>query len=176
MLETPYSAFGALLYDPDAPEGKIVAAGFPKAIDEANIFLDEATKLIPDKAGEISELKDRFQLIAVKAKRPIEIGQAVPPLLIGKNIKPGELDQFAHGAVLLTDVDMQTRTLTSEITEFDARLIAESAQATADLRAQLSGATTLMVDLAAPRVDRQFQVRSDEAHGTARDERRPQAA
>jgi len=145
MMEAPYSAFGALLYDPNAPEGKIAVAGFPKAIADANMFFDEGSKLAPDKAGEISKFKDRFQAIAGKAKRPIEIGKAIPPLSLGRKIKPEELDQFAEGAVLMAEIDMQTRTLISDIVEFNSKLIAENAQAAADLRAQSSHATTLLV-------------------------------
>jgi methyl-accepting chemotaxis protein len=144
MLEAPYSAFGGLLYDPDSPEGKLAAQGFPKSIADANSFLDEAAKLIPEKKTDIAQLKDRFGAIAVKAKRPFEIGEALPALSVGRKLTPEQLDQFAEGALLMADIDIATRALTDDIKAFNKNLIAENAQAAQELSAQSSEAMTTM--------------------------------
>ena len=145
MLEAPYSVFGILLYDANSPEGKAAVEGFPKAVDHAVTLLDQAAALLPDRAGEIAKFKQRFNAIVDKARKPIEIGKALPALSEGRKIKPEELDQFAQGALLIGEVDTQMRALNDEVLTFYAKLIAENAQAAADLRSLSSRTTTTMI-------------------------------
>ena len=144
MVMVPYSVFGALLYDPDGPDGRIAAEGFSKAVAQTNSLLDEATKLTPEKASEIAKFKDRFQPLVEKSKQVVKIGQGIPPLSLGRKLKPEELDQFAEGATLISDVDMQTRTLIDDLVKFNNVLLAENAAAAEDLRAQSTNALVTM--------------------------------
>ncbi|MGD1015913.1 MAG: methyl-accepting chemotaxis protein [Roseiarcus sp.] len=138
MFEAPYSAIGALFYDADSPEGRAAAEGFRNAAAGAGSAFDEAMKLAPDRASEISEFKERFQALVEKSKAVAKIGQRIPPLSAGRKLKPEELDQFAESAVLIADIDAQTRGLIDEGAKFDNALLAENVQVAADLRAQWS--------------------------------------
>jgi methyl-accepting chemotaxis protein len=144
MFEASYSAIGALFYDADSPEGRAAAEGFRKAAAGAGSGFDEAMKLAPDKAPEIAKFKERFQALVEKSKAVAKIGQGIPPLSAGRKLKPEELDQFAEGAVLVADIDAQTRGTIDEMVKFDNALLAENAQAAADLRAQSSGSLVAM--------------------------------
>ena len=97
MVMVPYSVFGTLFYDSDSPEGRDADAGFPKSIAAADSLLDDAAKLLPEKAAAIVKFKDRFDAIAEKAKAPLKIGDATPGLAHGSKLKPDELDQMAEG-------------------------------------------------------------------------------
>jgi methyl-accepting chemotaxis protein len=144
MVMAPYSVFGALLYDPNGPDGRAAAEGFPKAVEQVNSLLDEVAKLTPEKAAEIASFKGRFQPLMEKSKQIIKIGQDIPPLSDGRKLKPEELDQFAEGAKLVSDVDMQTRGLIEDLVKFNNVLLAENAAAAEDLRAQSTKALITM--------------------------------
>ena len=145
ILEAPYSVFGILLYDANAPEGKVAADGFPKAVDRAVALLDQAAEQLPERAGEIATFKRRFIAVVEKAKKPIEIGKSLPALSEGRKLKPEELDQFAQGARLIGEVDTQIRAIDDDLLAFYTGLIAENAQAAADLRNLSSRTTTMMI-------------------------------
>ena len=143
MLEAPHSAVGALLDGADSPEGQINIARFKKAAANTALGLDEAMKLAPDRAPEITEFKERFHAILEKSKEILEIGGKVPGLW-AKNLKPEQLYQFGLGALVFVDIDMEVRGLIDEMVKFDDVLTAENAQAAADLRTQLSAALVAM--------------------------------
>ena len=142
---TPYSVFGTLVYDGNTPEGKAAHAGFPTAVSGADTMLEEAMKLIPDKAADIGKLKERFDTLAEMAKKPLKIGDDTPGLANGDKLKPEELNQMAEGARLVAVVDLQTRALTDDIVAFNNQLLAENATAAADLRAESANALMVMV-------------------------------
>ena len=144
MALTPYSVFGTLVYDGDSAEGKAAAEGFPKAIADTKSLLDDAMKLVPDKAPEIAKFKTRFETLAEDAQKPFKIGRETPGLAGGSKLKPQELDQMAEGARSMAELDTQTRRLIGDTVAFNAALRDENAKAAADLRAQSSEALVTM--------------------------------
>jgi methyl-accepting chemotaxis protein len=144
MTFVPYSVFGTLVYDGGTPEGKAADAGFPKAVSMTDALLDEAMKLIPDKAAEIGKLKERFDALAEEAKKPLKIGDDTPGLANGDKLKPDELNKMAEGARLVAAVDLKTRALIEDLVTFDNQLLVDNATAATDLRAQSTNALVWM--------------------------------
>jgi diguanylate cyclase (GGDEF)-like protein len=151
VVSTTYSLYGGLIYDSTSLVGRTADEGFPKAIAQVNAHLDEAMKLAPDKTPEIAIFKERFAAIVEKTKRPLEIGLHIPGLSTGRKLKPEELDLLAQGAILMADIDLQTRALVDDMMKSNQAMLAENAQAAADLRARSSNAMITMaaVDLVA---------------------------
>src|ERR1700682_470204 len=54
MLTAPYDVLAALVFDGDTAQGRAASEGFPKAIADVDSILDEAMRLVPDKAAEIA--------------------------------------------------------------------------------------------------------------------------
>jgi methyl-accepting chemotaxis protein len=144
MILVPYSVFGSLFYDSDSPEGREADGGFPKSIAAADSLIDEAAKLLPEKAATIAKFKDRFDAIAEKAKAPMKIADATPGLAHGSKLKPDELDQMAEGTKLLAEVDLQARALIDDMKTFDNALQEENTKAGDDLNTQSSAALLTM--------------------------------
>jgi methyl-accepting chemotaxis protein len=136
MVLVPYYVFANLTYDSDSPEGRGVDAGFAKAISDANALLDDAAKLLPEKAAEYGAFKTRFDAIVEKAK--------APGMARGRQLKPEELDKMAESAKLIAEVDQQTIALVKDIVSFGVALLDGNAKAAAELRADSRNALTMM--------------------------------
>jgi methyl-accepting chemotaxis protein len=140
----PYSIFGALVYDSGTPEGRAADAGFPKSIADTGSLLDEAAKLIPDKAEEIGKFRLRFGAIVEAAGAPLKIGQDTPGLTNGGKLKPEELDQLAKGTQLLAVLDLQARALIADMKAFGDDLLQDNAKAADELDARSNEALLTM--------------------------------
>jgi methyl-accepting chemotaxis protein len=136
MLQTPYDVFGALIFAEDSPAGKAATQDYSQSMVEAAANLDEATRLLPDKAEEIGKLKARYQALADKSKKAYQIGQDSPALSAGSALRPDQLDKMAEGAKLTGDIDIDMHALIEDVETFNSALLAENAAAAADLRAQ----------------------------------------
>ena len=144
MVLMPYYVFANLTSNSDSPEGRAVDAGFAKAIADSDALLDDAAKLLPEKAAEVSAFKTRFDAIVEKAKAPFKIGQDAPGLAHGRQLKPEELDQMAEAAKLIAEVDQETMALVKDMVSFGTALLDDNAKAAQELRAQSRDALTTM--------------------------------
>jgi len=145
MLLAPYSAFGTLVFDSSSPQAREADQGFAKSVAQAEQVLDNAAKLVPDKAAEVGKFKERYEALVAIAKKSLKIGENTPGLELGDKLKPAELDQMAEGARLLVAVDSNLRTLLDDISTFNAHLRVENANAAAELGQQSANALVVMV-------------------------------
>jgi len=136
MMMAPYSVFGALVYDGSSPEGRTAQSDFFAQIDKLDSLLDTASKLEPDYATTFDGLKTKYHALAEKAKSPLSIGEDLPGLAVGKDLKPEDLDKLAEGAKQVADVDTEAREMAAILLSISDTMLNENAKAATDLTRQ----------------------------------------
>jgi methyl-accepting chemotaxis protein len=144
MVLVPYSAMGTLVYDGNSPEGRAAEAEFPKSVAAGLTLLDEAAKLLPERAAEIVKFKDRFYAITEEAKAPLKIGEDTPGLEDADQLKPDVLVLMAKGAKLMAGVDLHVRALIDDMAVMNEVLLQENTKAGDNLNTQSSDALLTM--------------------------------
>ena len=136
MMMAPYSVFGALVYDGSSPEGRTAQADFYSQVDKLDSLLDTASQLSPDYASTFADLKTKFHALAETAKKPLAIGEDLPGLAIGKDLKADDLEKLAEGAKQVADVDAQARKMANGLLALNDTMINENAKAAIELTGQ----------------------------------------
>ena len=136
MMMAPYSVFGALVYDGSSPEGRTAQADFFSQIDKLDTLLDTAAQLSPDYASTFADLKTKFHALAETAKKPLAIGEDLPGLAVGKDLKAEDLEKLAEGAKQVADVDAAARKMATGLLTLNDTMINENARAAGELTSQ----------------------------------------
>ena len=136
MMMAPYSVSSALIYDGSSPEGRAAFSGFNDTVDKFNSLLDSAAKLDPDNASVFDGFKTRFNAMAAKARKPLDIAENSPGLANGSALKPADLDKMAEGARLLAEIDTEARAIASGLVTFNDTMLGANVRAARELRAQ----------------------------------------
>jgi methyl-accepting chemotaxis protein len=144
MTLLTYDVLAVIGYGGGGPEGRAAISDFQTVEAEAQPLLDEAGRLLPDKATEIGSFKDRFAALAEKAKTPFRLGQNTPGVVSGNDIKPDELTKMAQAAKLSAEVDLMMRDLTKDVRAFNEALLAQNAAAARALEADANHAVVVL--------------------------------
>lgn len=144
-MMTPYSAFGALVYDGSSPEGRTAQSDFTAEIDKVHSLLDSASQYLPDYASTFADFRTSFNEMAEKAKKPVAIGEDSPGLAAGKDLKPEDLDKLAEGAREVAEVDTQARKLSASLVAVSDTMINENARSATEMAHQSQFALIALV-------------------------------
>jgi len=98
------------------------------------MWIDEAIKLLPDQAVELSHYRERLAAFAKREEKALMVGQATPGIMVGSaGLTADDLDQMAEALLLFSDVDTQMRKLIDEMVAFYNKLIEENGKMTDEL-------------------------------------------
>jgi methyl-accepting chemotaxis protein len=145
--EVVREAYGLLSYDPQGSWAKQVTADFQRAKAKGDQQFDEASRLNPAGADRYRAFKERFDAIYEAAKAPVAIGDAIPPLNIGRKLKPAELDQMATGLTELEAIDKDVTALATDVQGYNAALEADNAKAVETLKRDSANTIAMMIGL-----------------------------
>jgi len=144
MQALPYSVASILLYDADSPEGRRAEAGFAEAKSRGDMLMNQALELLPEKRQELTAMKERFDVLAVEAGKPYQIGVSTPALAKGSALTAADLDKMSEAGKLLGKVDGSVSALVADCVKFNEVLAKENAALAAGLRSHSTSALITM--------------------------------
>ena len=144
-MMAPYAAFGALVYDGSSPEGRTAQADFSSQLDKFNSLMDQASQYLPQYGSTFAGFKAKAQEIGEKGKKIVAIGEDLPGLAVGKDLKPDDLDKLAEGARAVAEVDADARKLSAGLLAVSDTMINENARSAADMGRQSQFALIALV-------------------------------
>jgi methyl-accepting chemotaxis protein len=145
MVLAPYAVFGTLVFDGESQAGKAAEAGFPKAVTNAVLNMDEAAQLLPGHMTDINTFKSRFLALMEKAKKPLKIGIDTPGLEEGSKIKASDLDLMAQGGHEMVGIDTEMRQLMEDLVVFNESILADNIKVAGELREQSTSALWALI-------------------------------
>jgi methyl-accepting chemotaxis protein len=113
---------------------------YPEVTKKIGIYLDDASQLLPEKAGDINRLKDRFATISPKLDAAFKMGQETPGLDRGTELKPADLAAMGKGANLLGEIGSDIDTLVADTVNFNDDVTAANVNRAAELRSESNNA------------------------------------
>jgi methyl-accepting chemotaxis protein len=135
-MMAPYSAFSALIYEGSSPEGRTAQSDFYAQVDKLNSLLDSAAQYTPEYASTFADFKKGFHDIAERAKKPLAIGEDLPGLAVGRDLKPDDLGKLGDGAREVAAIDTDARKMANGLLGLSDTMINENARAAAELTNQ----------------------------------------
>jgi methyl-accepting chemotaxis protein len=145
LVSAIYDVFGALIFDGDSEVGHRIDVQYPVDAAKSVSLLDDASRLMPDKAPQINVFKERFLNLIEKAKKSMQIGRDTPGLEDPAKIKPSDLVLMARAAQALKEVDSDLQHLLTDTAAYRDLVLAENAKASEDLRAQSANALLTLI-------------------------------
>ena len=109
VVTAPYAVLGFFEYDDSKETRRQTPILFLDAAGEPKRALDAATLFAPDKPAQIEGFRTRLEDLLEKASAPLAIGDAAPGLTRSSDLTAADIAEFASGARLADETDLQLR-------------------------------------------------------------------
>ena len=133
-------AYVVLANSEEMETSKNAVKRYPEVKKKIDIYLDEASQLLPEKTSEITRIKDRFEALSPRLDEAFKTGQETPGLDRGADLKAADLAAMGKGAKLLGEIGSEIDTLVADTVRFNDEITAANASRATELRTDANNA------------------------------------